>query len=72
MINEANIADDGPHRFRRLRAAALTKLFEREHGRAPQTLLEVEEWLPTSHAGDVDPFRVLTPEEIEAVIREED
>lgn len=60
-----------PHRYRQLRAAALTKLFKREHGRAPETLQEIEEWLPTGEATDVDPFEVLTAEEIEAVVSEE-
>lgn len=64
-------AKDGD-KYRLLQAAALLKLFWKEKGRDARDPDEFNEWEPASLPdGPVDPFDVLTEEEIAETLRGE-
>jgi hypothetical protein len=47
---------------------ALTKLYKQQMGREWETLAELEAWKQANVSGPVDPYEVLTYEEIERVL----
>ena len=50
-----------------LQLAAQRKLFQLEHGRDPETIEVLEVWARTSLTTPVDPYKILTREEIAQV-----
>lgn len=55
-------------KYRLLQAAAMLKLFEQANGRGASTTQELEEWLAASDIkGPIDPFAILSRDEIEAI-----
>ena len=52
--------------YQLLEAEALLELFSRENGRRPTNMRELEKWAETAALPrPIDPFSVLTPEQIE-------
>ena len=47
-----------------LEAAAHLKLFRRHHGHEPASLLALRTWIEATYTAPVDPYTVLTREEI--------
>lgn len=72
---------DDAEKFRLLQAMALLKLFKQANGRSPSTTQELEDWARevenlnkyagVKDNGSIDPFVVLTPEEIEEALKKE-
>ncbi len=53
-------------KYRLLQVAAMLKLFEQANGRGASTMQELEKWLAANHTGQIDPFAILSRDEIEA------
>ena len=64
---DRNAAD----KYRVLQAASLIELFRRDRGREPVTLAEFTDWsTATDLPKRIDPFAILTPEQIHKVLTE--
>lgn len=57
-------------KWRRLQAATVMVCFVRAHGREPANLDELGQWAGANLSQPVDPFSVLTPEEVDEIRRE--
>ena len=64
--------DIQPEQYRHLQAVATTELFKRANGREPASVGELGQWAAGqdhgSQSGKVDPFDLLTREQIESAL----